>query len=123
MDYDFDYGLEENLTSISNFIQENKPSAVVAINNLVARDIIQVSRNLNFKIPADLSLIIFDSDDISKYLGVNLTSLDQDLKKIGETASNLLIDKINKIGNYHKNIQQIYLPMKLNVGETCKHLT
>lgn len=50
-----------------------------------------------YKIPEDISVLGFDNIDISFFIEPELTTIAQPIYRMGEEATRLLIDKINKI--------------------------
>lgn len=94
---------------------KNRPSAVFAINDLVALAVVEAASIAGLKIPEDLSLVGFDDIDIISHLEKPLTTVAQDKYAIGGQAAELLIDKIE--GRIKGN-KQIIIPTKLIVRKS-----
>ncbi len=133
-EYDFErtsnliFSYDENLmedeiySSIYNYVKNTDVTAIVAINDYVALDVIKMSRRHSIKIPDELSLIGFDNLDFAKHLEVPLTTIAQFSKGIGEEAAKLLIEKINKqqdSSNSNNILTQKFFPIELIVRESC----
>lgn len=67
--------------------QKDHPTAILTNGDEVAAGIISQAENIGRKIPEELSVMGFDNHPMSEALG--LTTLDANIKKIGEQAFNL----------------------------------
>ncbi|MDO7269299.1 LacI family DNA-binding transcriptional regulator [Shouchella clausii] len=74
--------------------EENMPTAILANGDEVAAGIIIQAKAHGIKIPEELSIIGLDNAPISEALG--LTTLDLNIKSIGEQAFQLFFDGVNK---------------------------
>jgi len=88
--------------SISNIIvewsRENKmPTAIFAYNDLTAFEIIEVLKELGFSVPGDVSVIGFDNTEMSRHFHPPLTTINQSMKKIGESGANMLLSLIQGV--------------------------
>jgi len=100
-----------------DFINAKKPTAIFALHDTIALDIVKMCRERDISIPEDLSLICFDHTDIVQHLEVPLTTVIQLTKEIGYKAVKLLIEKISNKNN--KTIQQIYFPTEFIIRGSC----
>ncbi len=132
-----EYGLEYNrvfsfnrihhqgkeILQVYHFLKEHKPTAVVAVNDYIALDIVKMCREKGILLPRELSLVSFDNLDVVKHLEVPLTSIAQQSKKIGQRAARLLLDKIRlkEEGDYgeFQVSQQLYYPTELIERDSC----
>lgn len=71
-------------------------TALFCASDIMAIGAMQALRELNLKIPEDISIIGFDDVPLAKYLTPALTTIRQDFYKSGYDAMNLLIDLIEK---------------------------
>ncbi|MDI3548781.1 MAG: GntR family transcriptional regulator, arabinose operon transcriptional repressor [Halanaerobiales bacterium] len=121
--YDENLQEEEIHSSLSKYVKNTGVTAIVAINDYVALDIIKMSRKRNIQIPEELSLIGFDNLDFTKHLEVPLTTIAQSPKEIGEEAAKLLVEKINNQQGNNKMAKHIltqkYFPVDLIIRESC----
>ena len=74
-------------------------------------------KDLNIKIPQDVSLIGFDDFDFADYLEPSLTLIDRPLKTMGEIAGKMLIERIE--GKYSGKARLVVFPAKLRVNHSC----
>jgi len=74
----------------------NRPTAVFAFNDLMAVGVIDGAESLGYKVPADLSVIGFDNREFSHFFKPKLTTIDLPLAKMGQEATRILIDLIDK---------------------------
>jgi len=68
------------------------PTAIFALSDEMAVGAMKTIREMNLKIPEDISLIGFDDHDISQYVG--LTTVKQPVTELGERAATLLLEYI-----------------------------
>ncbi|MFD0863533.1 LacI family DNA-binding transcriptional regulator [Sungkyunkwania multivorans] len=79
------------------FEKNNDIDGVFAVNELYAVTAMKVARKKGIKIPEDLQVVSFSDGVLSKHSFPSLTTVDQHGTEIGETAANLLIDKLDEI--------------------------
>ncbi len=71
------------------------PSAILASNDDMAAGVIFEARERGLSVPGDLSIAGFDDTRFSSRIWPPLTTVRQPIVKMAETATNLLIDKLN----------------------------
>jgi LacI family transcriptional regulator len=69
----------------------NRPTAVFAMNDLMAAGCINSAQEFGMKIPQDLSIIGFDNREIARYLQVPLTTIQVPNKEIGHESAKMLL--------------------------------
>lgn len=74
--------------------RNNPPTAVIAVNNLMAIGAIKAAKEIGIKIPEDLSVIGFDDSLLSQVIEPSLTVVKQPLAEIGKAAARLLIRQL-----------------------------
>ena len=84
------------------------PSAIFAASDIQAVSVMKVARELNLRIPEDLSVIGFDDIDLAEF--IDLTTISQNLDESGRLAIELLLSKIAEPG---RSLQHITLPLRL----------
>ncbi len=72
----------------------DRPTAVFAMNDLMALEVFKAARLIGLAIPGDLSVVGFDDMDIVSYFDVPLTTVHQDTFYMGKRAAELLIERI-----------------------------
>lgn len=74
----------------------DRPSAIFALNDVMAGGVIDAAAELGLQIPEDLSLIGFDNRECSYSYTPKLTTMALPLNNIGKKAAEILIDRISK---------------------------
>jgi GntR family transcriptional regulator, arabinose operon transcriptional repressor len=100
--------IRKTLADLTN--RPNKCTAIQAVNDMAAADLIRAALEMGIKVPEDLAIVGFDNLEKSEYLEVPLTTVDQDLATIGEEAGKLILDRINNPAGKSK---KIIVPVKL----------
>ena len=99
------------------FLQRpDRPSAIFAVNDYVALDILQAAKALHLRIPEDLAVIGFDDLEFAAHVNPPLTTIVQQFIDIGLRAGTLLISRIEGIVGAPKHIE---LPTSLVIRESC----
>jgi LacI family transcriptional regulator len=97
-------------------LQEERPTAVFACNDLMAVGVINACRKSGVNVPEDMSVIGFDNTLLAEVTHPKLTSVDQNMKQIGHRAALELLDIIE---NGSQGRKTITLDTKLIVRESC----
>ena len=100
--------------------REDRPKAVIAMNDEMAMGVRDVAVQLGLSIPEDVSLSGFDNADIVHYMRPHLTTVDRPLQEMGYYSMNILLDKIEKEA---KGDIRLTLPCTLIEGETVRQMT
>ncbi len=93
-------------------MQHNRPTAIFATNDIVAKGAFEILKNAGLSVPEDFALVGYDDLDFVNILDVPLTTVAQPGYQIGQEAAKLLMNKIK--GN-SKNFQKIVLKSKLMI--------
>ncbi len=72
------------------------PTAVFAQNDRMAMGILRAARDLNLKVPSQLAVIGVDDMPLSSYFDPPLSTMRQDMPRIGREATHILLDIIQK---------------------------
>ena len=88
-DYTYDGGY-----LAGKYLSDKKISAIFCFNDLSAYGVVKAFKEKGIKVPEDISIIGYDNLYTTEFLEPNLTTIDQDNKKIAKEATNLLIDII-----------------------------
>lgn len=114
---DVDAGKGNVSPSIYEFLQRpDRPSAIFAVNDIVALDVMQAAHALNLRIPQDLALIGFDNERFSSRVSPPLTTMAQPFFDIGLRACTLLLSRIEGLSTISRHIE---LPVSLIIRESC----
>jgi DNA-binding LacI/PurR family transcriptional regulator len=98
----------------------NPPTAIFTAGDLIALGALEACREIDMKIPNDLSLITFDDPIYNSYLSPALTAVEQPRLKIAEIAVAMLYSRIT---NPHDLRRKVLLEPKLNIRSSVAHLT
>jgi len=96
---------------------DRPPTAIFAGSDLQALGVLQAARELNLRIPDDLSLVGFDDLPISQWSSPPLTTIHQPIREMAALAVKILIDPNNDMGTSE---QRIELATHLVVRESTK---
>jgi DNA-binding LacI/PurR family transcriptional regulator len=79
------------------FVEQGRvPGAIFAQNDRMAMGVMHAARDVNLKVPAQLSVIGVDDMPLSSYFDPPLTTMRQDMPRIGQEASRILLDVIQE---------------------------
>jgi len=93
------------------------PTAVLAMNDLMAVGAMDAIREKNLRIPEDISVVGFDNRDVSDFVFPKLTTVEIDLKTIGYTAAQMVTQKLSKSGEYADE-RSVIIPSRLILRDT-----
>jgi DNA-binding LacI/PurR family transcriptional regulator len=71
----------------------DRPTAIVAFNDLTAIAVMQVARELNLRVPEDISVVGFDDSEIAALASPPLTTVRQPLAELGRMGA-ILLDRV-----------------------------
>jgi LacI family transcriptional regulator len=99
---------------------EDPPTAIFAFSNLISLGVIKATNETGMRIPEDISLISFDEQPYSAFLGTPMTTVNQKKSEIGQIAIDVLLKFILK-KEYKKGV---YMKLKtdLIVRDSVKSL-
>lgn len=108
---------ETDIELLQEFLQRERPSALFAVNDLIAIESWRAAEGLGLAIPQDLSIVGFDDADFLRDLGIALTTVAQDTFGIGQKAVDILIQILE--GKTGASCQ-VVLPTHLVVRASCQ---
>jgi LacI family transcriptional regulator len=73
---------------------DQRPSGIVAYDDVVAIAVMRAAHALGLSVPRDLSVVGFDDIDIAAFVEPPLTTIRQPKREMGETAVALLLDRL-----------------------------
>ncbi len=107
-------GSQEGLVE---FLQRpDRPSAIFAVNDYIALDVMQAAKAIHMRIPEDLAVVGFDDQEFAAHVHPPLTTIVQQFIDIGSRAGTLLISRIEGNSGPPKHIE---LPTNLIIRESC----
>jgi DNA-binding LacI/PurR family transcriptional regulator len=121
--------LRESLVIHSDFRQEGgqvamtrlldmakPPRAVVVANNLMTLGALQVIHERGFRIPDDVAVVGFDDMPWATSLRPPLTAVAQPAEELGQTAAQLLLERIE---NPQRPVRQVVIANRLMIRASC----
>ncbi|MGC9214991.1 LacI family DNA-binding transcriptional regulator [Athalassotoga sp.] len=106
--------------SLDILAKSSKPTAIIAMNNFSTLGLMRAVKELEIKVPDDLSIIGFDDAEWMKVCSPSITTVIQPADAIGMTAATLLLDAIENESSHIP--QHIVLKAKLIERESVKSL-
>jgi DNA-binding LacI/PurR family transcriptional regulator len=93
-----------------------RPTALICANDLVAIGVIKVLTKFGLKVPDDVSVVGFDDIYLAKHFPPGITTVSQNYDQLGQTAINVLVDLINE----KEPEKEIVVPTSLILRDSCK---
>lgn len=93
----------------------DRPTAIVAMNNYVALQVLKAAEELNIAVPDELALTCCGGGDIGPYTRVPLTSIIQSTVELGRQGTHILLDLI---AHRYSGLRQVVLPVNLMVRKS-----
>ena len=103
-------------TILKDLILSEKVDSIFFLNNKLAIAGLEILKRLNIRIPQDISIVSFDDIELFKFSCPTITSVSQPKEEIGKLAFEILLNQIN---DSDMKKQQITLPVKMNIRESC----
>lgn len=114
------YQIEGGYKAAVTLLNQGEVTAIFALNDLMAFGVYQLANETGVSIPEDLSIVGFDNIKYNNILHPKLTTVKQPIYNMGETSTNMLIEKIE---NSDKQTQEmIYLKTELIERDSCKKI-
>ncbi|WP_082232441.1 LacI family DNA-binding transcriptional regulator [Halobacillus massiliensis] len=82
--------------ALNEMFQSNPPEAVIAGNDFILKEILKFAKHHKVRIPKDLSIIGIDDVPYASFYTPAITAVAQPTFKMGKTAGELLLNKIQK---------------------------
>jgi DNA-binding LacI/PurR family transcriptional regulator len=92
-----DWSATSGQDALLSFIEQGRaPTAVFAQNDRMAMGVMSAAREAGIKVPTQLAVIGVDDMPLSSYFDPPLTTMRQDIPRIGREATRMLLDMIQK---------------------------
>lgn len=108
-----DLSMEATLDIMS---KDNPPTAILACNDWMALGALHACQKLSIKVPQEVSIIGYDNIIISQMSEPKLTTIDQNMYKLGDLAAKILYENIERQNHTY---QKIILDTKLVIRDSC----
>jgi LacI family transcriptional regulator len=95
--------------------QPSRPTALLAINDLLAIGALRAAGDLGLIVPDDLSLAGYDDIPMAKYLMPRLTTASKEATRLGREAAKLLLARLS---DPDRSRQEISIPSRLIIRES-----
>lgn len=95
----------------------SRPTAIFAANNFILIGVVKALRELNLKVPEDVSVVGFDDFPESMLIEPFFTVAIQPAYEMGQKAAELLIKRIN--GQISEDCKKIVLPTEIKVRKSA----
>lgn len=87
--------IEDGYQAMLSFLGlTERPTAIIAVNDLLAMGAIRAVNDAGLQIPEDISLIGYDDIAMAKYMVPRLTTVSKDVQTLGRNAVQLLISRL-----------------------------
>ncbi|WAM33676.1 LacI family DNA-binding transcriptional regulator [Caldicellulosiruptor morganii] len=95
---------------------ENRPTAIVCMDDLIAIEVVKAARKLGVEIAKEVSIISFNNSAITEILSPPLTTVDIDISNIGHSAAELLMMDLTEP---KKTYKRLIVPHKIVERQSC----
>jgi len=111
-----DWSATSGQDALLSFVKQGRvPTAVFAQNDRMAMGVLRAARDMNIKVPTQLAVIGVDDMPLSSYFDPPLTTMRQDMPRIGQEATRMLLDIIQKKS---PTVHDLKLPAELVVRQS-----
>jgi len=113
--------IEGCASKIAVLLQDKKPEAIFAVNELFAVTAIKLAAKMGIKIPEEMSIIGFTDGIISQYSSPSITTVSQNGVVMGGRAAKLLIERLEReeeeTEQYHTELVETHLVLRESTAE------
>lgn len=85
----------EAMQFLTQRLAEEKPTALFAINDLVALLVLRAAQAIRLRVPQDLSVVGYDNIEFSALMATPMTTIAQDFHTIGRRSFELLLERMD----------------------------
>ncbi|HZQ06461.1 MAG TPA: LacI family DNA-binding transcriptional regulator [Anaerolineae bacterium] len=108
--------IEDGYQAALQLLQRPKrPTALIAINDLLAIGVLRAAGDLGLCVPTDVSLVSYDDIPMAKYMVPRLTTISKDALHLGREAFKLLLERIK---NPNRPRQRLVHPARFILRES-----
>ena len=108
--------IEDGYQAAVNLLKlQSRPTAIIAINDLLAIGVLRAAADLKFNVPDDLSIVGFDDIPMANYLIPRLTTVTKDANVSGKKAFEILMRRMQ---NPDLPRQKIHTSARLIIRES-----
>lgn len=114
-----DFKIESGYENTKKLL-ERDITAIFACNDMMAYGVYKRLKEVNIKVPDNISVIGFDNVFFSEIVDVPLTTIGQPILNLGEKAVQILVDNFNS--NYNEKISSVFEPYLVTRSSTTRVL-
>ncbi|GMQ62241.1 LacI family DNA-binding transcriptional regulator [Vallitalea maricola] len=117
------YNRRKTYEEVKFMIQRNinkLPTVLFAANNDMAEGAMIALKEMNLKIPDDISLVSFGDINLAELIEPRLTIISQNAVLIGEKAGELMLKKVS--GNSEHDITKVTIPSEIIIRNSVKSI-
>lgn len=108
-----DWSATSGQAALLSFVEQGRiPTAIFAQNDRMAMGVLRAARDVNLKVPSQLAVIGVDDMPLSSYFDPPLTTMRQDMPRIGQEAARILLDLIKE---KNTELREVKFPAQLVV--------
>lgn len=89
--YEGDWTGQSGIDAVASLPADNRPTAILAANDLVASGVIRGALGRGWSVPGDVSVTGWDNNPIGQFITPSLTTIDVNLEQVGSRAMARLI--------------------------------
>jgi LacI family transcriptional regulator len=104
------------------FSMENPPTAIFALSNMISLGVIKATGEMGLKIPDNISLISFDEQPYSAFLGTPMSTVEQKKSEMGQLAVDVLLKYISN-EDYRNKAVHITLKTNLIIRDSVRKIS
>lgn len=93
--------------AIKIVLADKSIDALLCLEESSAMRCLIIVKNMNYKIPEEMSIISFTNGELPKYVSPTITTVSQHGVHIGETSANMLIDRLEAKEDYPYKIKVV----------------
>lgn len=109
---DYRVASKDNVARIGRFLTRSEATAVFALHDHLALEVLEAARALGRRVPNDLAVVGFDDDPLAGALSTPLTTVAQPRERIGRIAAEIMLDRIE---GRRTELARVVLPTRLVV--------
>lgn len=83
------------IDSILEMVSDHNLTAVLCCNDYVALAVVEHARSRGWKLPADLSVIAYDDEEVAEIAALPMTAVSPPKSEIGELAARTLLERLS----------------------------
>jgi DNA-binding LacI/PurR family transcriptional regulator len=111
-----DWSATSGQDALLSFVEVGRvPRAIFAQNDRMAMGVLRAARDVNLRVPSQLAVIGVDDMPLSSYFDPPLTTMRQDMPRIGQEATRILLDLIKAKNN---ELREVKLAAQLVVRQS-----